>query len=85
MEAIWNANPTVNMLYCFEDGNCFIKHSEAASYAQSTNMAYIVKVRENLVEKSKIKQQISDALINEVNNFKLETEEETKPTKTNKK
>lgn len=46
MEAIWNANPTVNMLYCFEDGNCFIKHSEAASYAQSTNMAYIVKVRE---------------------------------------
>jgi hypothetical protein len=47
------------MLYCFEDGNCFIKHSEAASYAQSTNMAYTVKVRE--------------------------IEEETKPTKTNKK
>ena len=46
MEAIWSSNPTVNMLYCFEDGNCFIKHSEAASYAQSTNMAYIVKVRE---------------------------------------
>jgi hypothetical protein len=59
MEAIWSSNPTVNMLYCFEDGNCFIKHSEAASYAQSTNMAYIVKVRQ--------------------------TEEETKPTKTNKK
>jgi hypothetical protein len=46
MEAIWNANPNVNMLYCFEDGNCFIKHTEAASYAQSNNMSYIVKIRE---------------------------------------
>ncbi len=50
MEAIWNANPTINMLYCFEDGNCFIKHSEAASYAQSTNNAYVVKVRETETE-----------------------------------
>jgi hypothetical protein len=50
MEAIWNANPTVNMLYCFEDGNCFIKHSEAASYAQSTNNAYVVKVRKTEIE-----------------------------------
>jgi hypothetical protein len=58
MEAIWNANPTVNMLYCFEDGNCFIKHSEAASYAQSNNMHYIVKVREtedNQIENKPIK------------------------------
>jgi hypothetical protein len=55
MEAIWNANPTVNMLYCFEDGNCFIKHSEAASYAQSTNNAYVVKVRETEIEKQPTK------------------------------
>jgi hypothetical protein len=55
MEAIWNANPNVNMLYCFENGNCFIKHSEAASYAQSNNMAYIVKVREIQEENKPIK------------------------------
>ena len=46
MEAIWNANPTVNMLYCFEEGNCFIKHTEAASYAKETGKPYTVKVRE---------------------------------------
>jgi hypothetical protein len=46
MEAIWNANPTVNMLYCFEDSNCFVKHGDAASYAKTTGMAYTVKVRE---------------------------------------
>jgi hypothetical protein len=43
------------MLYCFEDGNCFIKHSEAASYAQSTNNAYVVKVRETEIENKPIK------------------------------
>jgi hypothetical protein len=46
MEAIWNANPTVNMLYCFEDGNCFVKHGDAASHAKTTGMAYTVKVKE---------------------------------------
>jgi len=61
MEAIWNANPTVNMLYCFEDGNCFIKHGEAASYAKETQKPYTVKTRPT------------------------EEQEETKPTKTNKK
>jgi len=55
MEAIWKANSEVNVLYCFEDGNCFIKHSEAASYAQSTNNAYVVKVRQTEEEIKPIK------------------------------
>jgi hypothetical protein len=53
MEAIWNANPTVNMLYCFEDGNCFIKHTEAASYAKETQKPYTVKVKETEQEENK--------------------------------
>lgn len=45
MEAIWNSNPDVKMMYCFEDGNCFIKHGDAASYARTTGMPYTVKAR----------------------------------------
>lgn len=84
MEAIWNANPTVNMLYCFEDGNCFIKHSEAASYAQSTNNAYVVKVRE--IQEA-FKKQVSKVIIDAVNDAQIieEIQEENKPIKTNKK
>lgn len=40
MEAIWNANPEVNLLYCFEDGNCFIKLSDAASHKKATGENY---------------------------------------------
>jgi hypothetical protein len=40
MEAIGNANPTINMLFCFEDGNCFEKLSDAASYAKTTGQSY---------------------------------------------
>lgn len=40
MEAIWNANPNVNLLYCFEDGNCFIKLSDAASHKKATGENY---------------------------------------------
>jgi hypothetical protein len=40
MEAIWNANPNVNMLFCFEDGNCFEKLSDAVAYKRTTQMDY---------------------------------------------
>ena len=53
MEAIWNSNPEVNLLYCFEDGNCFIKHTEAASYAKETGNAYTVKQRPTIEEENK--------------------------------
>ena len=53
MEAIWESNPTVNMMYCFEDGNCFIKHGDAASYAKTTHKPYVVKVRETNEEENK--------------------------------
>ena len=36
MEAIWNANPNINLLYCFEDGNCFEKLNDAAAYKKTT-------------------------------------------------
>jgi hypothetical protein len=79
MEAIWNANPTVNMLYCFEDGNCFIKHGEAASYAKETGAAYTVKMR----NEEAFKKQVSKVIIDAVNDAQII--EENKPTKTNKK
>jgi hypothetical protein len=40
MEAIWNANPNINTLFCFEDGNCFVKHGDAASHAKTTGLTY---------------------------------------------
>jgi hypothetical protein len=40
MEAIWNANPNINTLFCFEDGNCFVKHGDAASHAKTTGATY---------------------------------------------
>lgn len=40
MEAIWNSNPDVNVLYCFDDGNCFVKQSEASSYKKDTQKNY---------------------------------------------
>jgi hypothetical protein len=40
MEAIWNSNPNVNLLYCFEDGNCFAKLSDAAAYKKTTGADY---------------------------------------------
>jgi hypothetical protein len=55
MEAIWNANPNVNLLFCFEDGNCFIKHGEAASYAKEKGTAYIAKQRPTNEENKPIK------------------------------
>lgn len=36
MEAIWKSNPDVKLLYCFDDGNCFAKHSDALSYKKET-------------------------------------------------
>lgn len=36
MEAIWNANPNINLLYCFEDGNCFEKLNDATAYKKTT-------------------------------------------------
>lgn len=53
MEATWNANPTVNIMFCFEDGNCFIKHTEAASYAKEKGMNYEVKQRPTNEEENK--------------------------------
>jgi hypothetical protein len=40
MEAIWNANQNINTLFCFEDGNCFVKLSDAASHAKTTGATY---------------------------------------------
>jgi hypothetical protein len=46
MEAIWNANPLVDKLYCFEDGNCFINQRDAQSYKKDTKHDYTIKTRE---------------------------------------
>ena len=35
MEAIWNANHNINLLYCFEDGNCFEKLADAEAYRKT--------------------------------------------------
>jgi len=45
MEAIWNANPLVTKLYCFEDGNCFIKHSDAMSWKKETQKDFVLVER----------------------------------------
>jgi hypothetical protein len=52
MEAIWNANPNVNMLFCFEDGNCFEKLSDAVAYKRTTQMDY------ERVERPKVEKEV---------------------------
>jgi|LakMenE01Jun11ns_1017448.scaffolds.fasta_scaffold6832477_1 hypothetical protein len=54
MEAIWNANPNVNMLFCFEDGNCFEKLSDAVAYKRTTQMDY------ERVERPKEKEEVNE-------------------------
>lgn len=41
MEAIWNANPNVNMLFCFDEDNCFEKLSDAVNYKRATGKDYV--------------------------------------------
>ena len=45
MEAIWNANPGVESMFCFEDGNCFISKYDAAAHAKATQTPYKVVTR----------------------------------------
>jgi len=54
MEAIWEANPTITSLFVFEDGNCFIKHSDAASHAKTTGKGYSI-VQKEIIEDKPIK------------------------------
>ena len=55
MEAIWNANPDVNVLFAFEDGNCFVKLSDAVAYKRTTQMDYtrVERPKEEVTEEIK--------------------------------
>jgi hypothetical protein len=55
MEAIWNANPLVTKLYCFEDGNCFIKHSDAMSWKKETQKDFVVKEKPTNEKEEEVK------------------------------
>lgn len=55
MEAIWNSNPDVNFLFAFEDGNCFVKLSDAVAYKRTTQMDY-TRVERPTEEKEEIKE-----------------------------
>lgn len=56
MEAIWNSNPDVNLLYCFEDGNCFVKHSDALSHKKETQKDFKPVQRPVAEVKEEVKQ-----------------------------
>jgi hypothetical protein len=55
MEAIWNANPLVSTLYCFEDGNCFINKGDAMSWMKATQKEYVIKQRPTEEVKEEVK------------------------------
>lgn len=40
MKDVFDANPEVNSLFCFEDGNCFINETDAKNYARTSGMVY---------------------------------------------
>lgn len=40
LSEIWAANPDLTRLYCFEDGNCFAKLSDAAAHKKTTQLEY---------------------------------------------
>lgn len=82
MEAIWNANPTINMLFCFEDGNCFEKLSDAASYAKTTGQSY------KQVSRPVVETEIETEHVEETETLTEHVEEQeikTKPTKKSNK
>ena len=89
MEAIWNANPNINLLYCFEDGNCFEKLNDAASYAKETGNTYTVKQRPTNEEEKAMKAEVTEsneAEVTESNEVETEeTEIKNKPTKKSNK
>lgn len=55
MEATWNANPNINMLFCFEDGNFFEKLSDAVAYKRTTKKDY-TRVERPTEEKEEVKE-----------------------------
>jgi len=60
MEAIWKANSEVNVLYCFEDGNCFTTSGLALSYRNETGKEFTTvnrPVEEKEEKKSTTKKQ----------------------------
>lgn len=53
MESVFAANPKVDILYVFEDGNAFISKRDAENYAHQTKQKINVVEREEKKEKPK--------------------------------
>ncbi len=71
----FEANPTVNSLFVFPDGNCFVKKSDADSYAKASKRECIVMEREWSAPAEEA----------ETTTEETQTETNTKPTKKTKK
>jgi hypothetical protein len=60
MEATWNANPNVNMLFCFEDGNCFEKLSDAVNYKRAEGKDYVRVERPTEEVKEEVQEEVKE-------------------------
>jgi hypothetical protein len=53
MESTFAANPDVNILYVFEDGNAFIYKPHADGHAKTIGKSYSIVKREEVETKTK--------------------------------
>lgn len=54
-ESTFEANPTISVLYTFEDGNAFLVKREADNYSAQTGKKIIVVEKEENVKQKKDK------------------------------
>jgi hypothetical protein len=55
MKSVFDANPTVNIFYVFEDGNAFTYKGYADSHKMTTKQEYKIVEREKETEEKPIK------------------------------
>jgi hypothetical protein len=55
MKNIFDVNPTINILYVFEDGNAFTYKGHAESHKMTTKQEYKIVEREKETEEKLIK------------------------------
>jgi hypothetical protein len=57
MESVFTANPKVDILYVFEDGNAFISKRDAENYAHQTKQLFATVERKEKEVKPKNEKQ----------------------------
>lgn len=55
MKEVFEANPDINFLFCFEDENCFVNETDAKNYARTSGLPYKEVTKESEIKQPKNK------------------------------